>query len=170
MLTSTSVFASTAGEAAATFASEWGQLLGVAAGVILGGIAQIVASVVQRRDEESRENRTTKRAAYTEFLQVLDDLEFAMMRLERAFEDKTAKQEDLDKFFTTLHGFNAALVAVQVNGSRSARDIAEEIRKEIGSHGFARANGSELHDLIAAVHEFEMRLISEIRKDLGVRE
>lgn len=51
--------------------SEWGSLLGVVVGVLLGGILQMIGSYGQVRLERKRENRERKHDAYTTFLHAL---------------------------------------------------------------------------------------------------
>lgn len=160
--------------------SQWGPLVGVVVGAVLGGLAQVVAGTVQRKHDRRREHDRHRRDAYVAYTRALDDFLITSSMVDMAAAEGVNSLDHaldrINRYVATLHELNSATALVEVHGSNAARDLVREIRNVTQAPGAKAQGGPETatpgwsKGVLDEVNALERALTATIRQELGVRD
>ncbi|GEN79784.1 hypothetical protein [Actinotalea fermentans] len=105
--------------------ADWGPLVGVVVGAVLGAVGQIVAGRLQRSHDAERENIAVRRALYGQILRALDGLLREAGEAALAAEGKVDPGGAINRFVDAANALVRLLAETGVSGSL---EVYEEIR------------------------------------------
>lgn len=158
---------------ASSLLRDWGALVGVVVGAILGAFGQIVAGRLQRDHDVDREEVRVRRELYARVLGLVDDLETATAdRIMSGREgDRRRVVEENKKIAASYNALDGISSEVAISGSLAAFEVLAAFLQAYSEASPTTAAENDREDMLEAAHatavESRQTLVVQMRVDLG---